>query len=468
MKNTIKLFTILFIIAFLLLGYSTVAKAVENQYLTIDNVSSEVGQKAKVEIKAKTDLIVDDINLEISYDDTKLSVSTSDIKVNDMLTNDSDKGIKKGVIVLGFSKAEPITIKANTTILAIDFTVQSKGTTQIKTNFDAAQTIIEPDKSYTMDVKKEKITSEITGVKSVTGISLNKDEGILNVGETEKLIATVEPTDATDKEITWTSSNNDVATVNDGEITAIAPGETIISATAGDKIATYKLTVKASLKGFTLNISEVDLLKGQSQKLEVNLEPSNTTDIIEPEWSSDNEEVAIVENGEIKGLKKGTATITVKIGAYSQSCTVTVEEIGLNEIAINQKDFELNVNDTEKLDVIFNPANTTDDKTIEWTSSDATIVSVDADGTVKALKPGTAVITATVNDKKASVKITVKEKVLDENIETEVDKDEQNNKVEDSDTPKTSDMPIEIFVALFIISGVGLVLTLTIKKSKKR
>ena len=99
MKNTIKLFTILFIIAFLLLGYSTVAKAVENQYLTIDNVSSEVGQKAKVEIKAKTDLIVDDINLEISYDDTKLSVSTSDIKVNDMLTNDSDKGIKNGVIV---------------------------------------------------------------------------------------------------------------------------------------------------------------------------------------------------------------------------------------------------------------------------------------------------------------------------------------------------------------------------------
>lgn len=85
-----------------------------------------------------------------------------------------------------------------------------------------------------------KVTVE--GVK-VSKVELNKTSVSLKVGGTEQLTATVTPDNATDKTVTWTSSNEKIATVADGKITAVAPGTATITATAGDKSATCTVTV---------------------------------------------------------------------------------------------------------------------------------------------------------------------------------------------------------------------------------
>lgn len=481
MKKTSKLLIVLALVVLLLCSLTIKSQAAETKYFTMNNVSSEVGQKARVEIKAKTDLSLDDINMEVFYDTTKLSVTANDLKVADILANDADFAIRDNVIVLGYAVTDAITIKAGTVLLTIDFTVLSKGVgvSQVTASIDAAKTIVAEDGTPIMDEKKEDVTSQVTGIQPVTGITLNKTTGTLNVGQAEDLTATVEPSTATNKNVTWSSSDIAVATVNNGKVTAVAPGTAVITAKAGSKTATYTLTVKAPLKGITLSKSEISVVKGQSQTLSVTYNPANTTDSKEVQWSSDNKTVATVENGIVKGIKAGTATITAKVGNYTQKCVVTVKEIALNEIAIDQKDFELNVDETKTLKIIYNPANTTDDRTAKWSSSDDTVATVE-NGVVKGIKAGTATITVTVNGKTASVEVTIKEKPVEESKEenkeenngienTNTENKEQENvaskKEEESVLPKTGDIAIGIFVALVVVSGAGILFIL--KRNKK-
>ena len=79
---------------------------------------------------------------------------------------------------------------------------------------------------------------------AVTGVKLSQETAELQVGDKLKLSATVSPSDATDKIVTWASSNTSVASVAGGEVTALAAGSTDITATAGGITATCKVTVK--------------------------------------------------------------------------------------------------------------------------------------------------------------------------------------------------------------------------------
>ena len=84
-----------------------------------------------------------------------------------------------------------------------------------------------------------------SGSVAVTSVELNKTSTSITVGGTETLTATVKPDNATDKSVTWTSSNTDVASVDKGVVTAVAVGEATIMAKAGDKTATCAVTVTA-------------------------------------------------------------------------------------------------------------------------------------------------------------------------------------------------------------------------------
>ena len=163
------------------------------------------------------------------------------------------------------------------------------------------------------------------------------------------------PEDATDKTVTWASSNSNVATVANGVVTAVAPGTAVITATAGNQSASYSLEVKAPLKGITLNHSEMTVIKGQSAPLTVTYNPTYTTDAKDVTWTSSDATVTTVENGVVRGVKAGTATITAKVGAYTATCEVTINEIPLKEIAIDTADFEMEVESTKQLGVIYNP-----------------------------------------------------------------------------------------------------------------
>lgn len=128
-------------------------------------------------------------------------------------------------------------------------------------------------------------------------------------------------------------------------------------------------------------------------------------------WSSSKKSVATVSSdGVVKGKKKGSCTITAKFGSKKLKCKVTVKGIRkIKKLALDQKQLTLSVGKSYTLAAVISPTNASQ-KALTWSSSNKSVAKV-ANGTVKALKVGTATITAKVKDgsgKKATCKVTVK------------------------------------------------------------
>lgn len=262
----------------------------------------------------------------------------------------------------------------------------------------------------------EKIATTQVEVKvPLQNISLNETEKQLNKGDNLQLTITYNPEDTTaNKTVTWTSTDNTVATVDEnGNVTALKAGTTYIKAKVEDKEVSCKIDVVVPLTGINLNKNMAEILKGQTEKLTVTLVPEDTTYTGKVEWTSSDETIATVdENGNVKGIKDGTVIITAKAVENGKeiiaTSEVTIREIPLNSIEIDISDFDLEIGKTEKLNIICNPENTTDDINVEWTSSNKDIATIDNNGVVTAVAEGTTVITATVGEKTASIEITVK------------------------------------------------------------
>ncbi len=170
---------------------------------------------------------------------------------------------------------------------------------------------------------------------AVTGVELNETALNLTVGDEETLTATVAPTEATNKNVSWSSSKPEVATVVDGVVTAVAPGEATITVTTEDGSKTDTCTVKVSaattpVTGVTLNETELTLTEGDEETLTATVAPTEATNK-NVSWSSDDTDVATVVNGVVKAVAEGTTTITVTTedGSKTATCTVKVEPAGL-------------------------------------------------------------------------------------------------------------------------------------------
>ena len=246
------------------------------------------------------------------------------------------------------------------------------------------------------------ITVEATPVTSIT---LNTANASLRVKESVTLKATVSPDDATDKTVTWTSSNASVATVNDGVVTAHTLGTATITAKAGDKTATCNITVVATpVTSVTLNKTSASLKVKETVILTATVKPDDATDKTVT-WVSSNEGIASVKDGVVTALKIGTAIITAKVGDKMATCTVTVEPTPVTSVTLDKTSASLKVKGAVTLKATVNPDDATD-KTVTWTTSDASVATV-KDGVVTALKIGTATITAKAGDKTATCTVTV-------------------------------------------------------------
>ncbi|MCD8388676.1 MAG: Ig-like domain-containing protein, partial [Oscillospiraceae bacterium] len=116
---------------------------------------------------------------------------------------------------------------------------------------------------------------------NVSSVTLDQTEAALTVGESLTLTATVEPEDATDPTVTWTSDNESVATVTGGVVTAVAAGTATITATAGDCSAKCTVTVTkpaVDVTGVTLDKTEAALVVGETLTLTATVEPEDATD----------------------------------------------------------------------------------------------------------------------------------------------------------------------------------------------
>ena len=255
-------------------------------------------------------------------------------------------------------------------------------------------------------VKAEcKVTVVATPVESIT---IDKTAASLKVGEKVQLTAAVNPADATDKTVTWRSSDELVATVSaTGEVSAVALGEAVITASNGAVKAECKITVVATLvESIELNLTASSLKVGEKVQLTAAVNPADATDKTVT-WGSSDESVAIVSaSGEVTAVSLGEAVITASNGAVKAECKVTVVATPVESIELNLTASSLKVGDKVQLTATVNPVNATD-KTVSWSSSDESVATVSATGEVTAVALGEAVITASNGTVKAECMVTV-------------------------------------------------------------
>lgn len=171
---------------------------------------------------------------------------------------------------------------------------------------------------------------------NVSSVEIDTGNIEILIGESKKLKATVSPSNATDKTITWTSSNKDVVMVDsEGEIIALGVGEATIKVkTSNGKEDSIKVTVNP-IKVTEINISEKDvkLKVDETVSLSITVLPENATDKTVA-WSSENEEIATVDNGVITALKAGeTKIICESKDGIKAEVNVVVEEIETLEVS---------------------------------------------------------------------------------------------------------------------------------------
>lgn len=235
---------------------------------------------------------------------------------------------------------------------------------------------------------------------AVTSVGLNETTIEMSVYDTQELIATVSPSNATNQAITWKSSNESVATVTEnGVVEAISAGSCYITASSVNGKTKNCTVVVNDIEptSIAVSTSSCTLDIDDTKEVSVVLQPDNVTDT-DLKWTSSNETIATVSDGLIKAVSAGSATITVTTGnGLKKIIAVTVNELLASSVTLNTSDIKLQANEQQSLVATVYPEKTTD-KTIEWSSSDPSVATVSSNGTVTAVSVGDAEITATTSN----------------------------------------------------------------------
>lgn len=245
----------------------------------------------------------------------------------------------------------------------------------------------------------------LKGRIDMTNIKLTPSTIYLDLVENTSftIIPSITPEYPTVSTCFWSSSNKNIATVdNHGTVEAIKAGTVEITASSktDTKVrATCKVVVVAQPITITLDQTSLTLPIGYTETLTASLLPDNITEA-SCQWTSSAPDVATVDaNGKVTALSAGQTTITVTPLGYpaiSASCQVTVQYVVPQSISLSQTSITLEKGRTRTLTATVLPETTTD-KTCQWSSSDTSVATVDANGKVTALKEGTVTITATSN-----------------------------------------------------------------------
>jgi uncharacterized protein YjdB len=238
-------------------------------------------------------------------------------------------------------------------------------------------------------------------IQHVSGISLNKSTLTLKVGETDRLQATISPDNADNKKVNWSSSNEQLATVDvEGNIQALKAGEVWITATSDDNSeikASCKVTIMQPVTEISLSQTNIELTNiGESEQLEATVMPEDASDK-SITWKSNNEQVCIVSStGMVTAIGAGTTVVTATTndGGKMAFCIVNVSLQEYN-ITLDQYTMTLNVGETAQLHATVSG---TTNKTVNWSSSNDQTATVDNNGNVTAIKAGNALIYATLAD----------------------------------------------------------------------
>ncbi len=259
--------------------------------------------------------------------------------------------------------------------------------------------------TITAKAGKKMDTITVTVVVPIDEFFLDSSDESFEIvkGQTKTLITTINPSDTTeDTTITWFSSDESIATVNDsGVVTAVGEGTVTITGTLenGMKVESNVTVTIIPVQSIAIDMSSAELIKGEGVSLNVIVTPTNATEIEDIVWTSSDSSVASVsENGVVRAVSEGTVTISATMGSFTATTEITVTEIHLESISVDNDETSLNVGSSLIISVKPNPENTTDDYTISYKSSDENIATVSKDGVVTGIQPGTVTITVTTSN----------------------------------------------------------------------
>ncbi len=244
-------------------------------------------------------------------------------------------------------------------------------------------------------------------------ITLNETSMTLKIGETKTLRFTLYPTEATNRNVNWESSNTQVATVQSGLVTAIGPGTAVIKVIAKDNAssAECKVTVSPTLsERITLSETTLNMKTGETKQLTFEIYPSETSNK-EVEWESLNTQIATVNNGLVTAIGSGTAIVRVKTKdkASNAECTVTVSLPTVEGVMIDNdvNNVLLMVGETFQLKEKVLPENA-GNKNVTWTIENNTIASISPTGLITAKNIGETTAKVTTVDGRFTATIPVK------------------------------------------------------------
>ena len=311
----------------------------------------------KQDVKVDGDVIVDgnvvvNKDVEVKGNTILQDVIAGNITVKDVITGNvtaENVTVNKDVTVKGNVVVEKdVTVKGNV-VVEKDVTVKGDVNVEKDVNIDGDVNIggdINVDGEINIPtptpvtetpvIETPVIETRVTpSTIAVTGITVSPATMDIKVGESFNATATVSPSNATNKNVTWSSNSNSVATVSsNGTIAGLSQGTAVVTARTedGGYTDTCVVTVTANtiaVTGITVSPATMNLKVGENSNATATVSPSNATNK-NVTWSSNSNSVATVSsNGTITGLSKGTAVITATTadGGYTDTCIVTVTEV---------------------------------------------------------------------------------------------------------------------------------------------
>jgi len=242
------------------------------------------------------------------------------------------------------------------------------------------------------------------GTTIATSLTLDKESISLAEGTTAQLTASISPSDVTSTTLSWTSSNDSIATVDEnGKVTAVAVGTATITAatTDGSRLsADCMVTVTTPLAAsITLDKSTLTMTRGNNAQLTATVTPSSASNQ-SLKWTTTNAAVATVDsNGMVTAVGEGSAIIiasTTDGSNLSATCTVNVMK-SAESISLDQEHLDMFRNETAQLTATVLPSEASGQE-LNWTTTNAAVATVSSTGMVTAVKRGTATIIVSTTD----------------------------------------------------------------------
>ncbi len=241
----------------------------------------------------------------------------------------------------------------------------------------------------------------VTVYQPVTGVTISNESMTVRKGQEFWLNATCQPENAMNKLIIWSSSDTSIATVDkNGKVTAVEPGDCVITATSQDSGVTARcsLTVTQPITGISLNTNAKTILAGEKFVIIPTIEPLDADNKNVTYTSSDTSVATVDSDGIVTGVRGGKTVIIVKTEERGliASCLVTVQEF-VSSVNITQDSAQMNLGAVLQLQAeVLNETAT--NRKLTWSSTNNGIVQVDSTGKVTAVGMGTATIYAYATD----------------------------------------------------------------------